>query len=213
MSSASVTRVSAWLRATSALAWSRRKSSLPQSGNSCSSVAPGASNEIGGSATAGSVASRMVSNASVGVRRHAGGDRESWLGMSLRLIDQGAAHGTSLALHLGAEFERPFAGHAGLDLKTINPRLIGRQGAHCADHLRHSARPHIGLALEQDGAGDRLIVRNVNKANRNGGFAGTRRLRLNQLEAVVVGSGEPVSRDQSRGCEDGGADEGARVSA
>src|SRR5262249_41201406 len=84
-----------------------------------SRVAPGACNDTGGAATAGSAASRMVSNASVGVRHHAGGDREGWLGISLRLVDEVAAHRPGLALHLGAEIECPFAGHAGLDLKAI----------------------------------------------------------------------------------------------
>ena len=50
----------------------------------------------------------------------------------------------------------------------------------------------------------------MDQANRDGGFARTGWLGLDQLEAVVVRGGQPVSRDQCRGGEDRGA-EGARV--
>src|ERR1700730_1126565 len=258
MSSASVTRVSARLRATSALAWSRRRSNLLHSGNSCSTVnsilffrgplvrsissevtrsvgsarepaiatracaasvssaraassglsrraiantssrvAPGACNATGASAHAGAATRRIASNASVEVTSGAGGDRESWRGISLRLIDEVAAHRPSLALHIGAEIECPFAGHAGLDLEAINPGLIRGQGGDLAGHLGHAARAHLRLPIEQAGDGD--VVRHVNRSNRDGGFAFSRRLCLNQLEAIIVGSGEAVSRGKCRG--------------
>src|SRR3984893_10159292 len=158
--------------------------------------APGACKDNGASAQAGAAVTRIASNASVEVTSGAGGDRESWRGISLHLIDEVAAHRPSLALHPGAEIECPFAGHAGLDLEAINPGLIRGQGGDLAGHLGHAARPHIRLALEQDGAGDRLVVGHVNQANGDGGFAGARRLRLDQLEAVVFRSCEAVCRQK-----------------
>jgi hypothetical protein len=49
----------------------------------------------------------------------------------------------------------------------------------------------------------------VNEAHRDGGFARTCRLRLNQLEAIIVGSGEAVSK--CRGHEERCANQGARM--
>jgi hypothetical protein len=130
---------------------------------------------------------------------------------SLRLIGDGAAHRAGLALHLRAERELPFAGHAGLDLEAVKPELIGGQGCHLASHLGHPARPHVSLRFEQHGAGDGLAFRHVDEANRDRGFARARRLGLNQLEAVVVGRGNgiPLGR-QEKTCEEGGADQGTR---
>jgi Asp-tRNA(Asn)/Glu-tRNA(Gln) amidotransferase A subunit family amidase len=39
-----------------------------------------------------------------------------------------------------------------------------RPGACLAGHLGHPARPHIGLGLEEHGAGDGLVVRHVHEA-------------------------------------------------
>ena len=78
-------------------------------------------------------------------------------------------------------------------------------------HFGHPARPHIGLALEQDGAGDRLVVGHMDEPDRDCGFSCARRLRLNQLEAVVVGGGQSASHKERRGHEEHRADPGARV--
>src|SRR5215469_11259844 len=265
MSSASVVRASARLRATSALAWSRRRSRLPHSGNSCStvksilfwrgplvrsissdvmrnvgsasepaistracaasvssaraarsglrwraiastssSVAPGAAGATGASACAD--AAMIVASAMSDM----GGDREGCRGMLFRLIDESAAHGAGFALHLGAEIKRPLTGHAGLDLKAVKPGLIGRQGAHLAGHLGHSARPHIGLALEQHRAGDRLVIRDMDEANTDVCLPGPGWLCLDQFKAIISGCGEGVAGDQGRGHKVCRADEGAR---
>ena len=47
--------------------------------------------------------SRIASNTSIEATCGAGGERESWRGILLRLKDKVAAHGAGLALHLGAE--------------------------------------------------------------------------------------------------------------
>src|SRR5258706_5460717 len=268
MSSASVMRASAWVRATSAPAWARLRSRLPHSGSSCStvknilfwrgprvrsissevmrsvgsasepaistracaasvssaraassglsrraiastssSVAPGATKETGASAAAGPESSMIASSRSIHAARGAGGERESWRSMLFRRVEgDAAAHRAGFALHLGAEIERPLAGHARLDLKAIKPGFVRGQGTHLARHFGHAAWTHIALALEQHGAGDRLVVRYMHKANRDGGFARTGWLGLDQLETVVVRGSQPVSRDECRGGEDRGAE-------
>ena len=93
-------------------------------------------------------------------------------------------------------------GTVSADLEAVNAGLIGGQGAHFAGHLRHPARAHIGLGLKEHSAGYRLAVRHMDEADCDGGFARTRRLGLDQLKTVVVGGGEPVSRDKRRGSEE-----------
>src|SRR5215472_2852394 len=272
MSSASVVRASARLRATSALAWSRRRSRLPHSGNSCStvksilfwrgplvrsissdvirkvgsaselaisthacaasvssaraarsglrcraiastssSVAPGAAGAAGVSARADAAKMRAAST-SIDTACIAGGDRESWRVMLFRRVERDAsAHRAGFALHLGTEIKRPLPGHAGLDLKAIKAGLIRRQRAHLAGHLGHAVRSHIGLALEQYGTGDRLVIRDMNETNADVRLTCAGRLGLDQLETIVSRGRESVAGNPGPHHEERRADQSACV--
>src|SRR5207244_12785662 len=121
-----------------------------------SRVVPGAARETGASAAAGPESSMIASTGKIHAACGAGGERESWRSMLFRRVEgDAAAHCVGFALHLGAEIERPLAGHAGLDLKAIKTGFFHGQGAHLARHFGHAARPHVALALDQHGAGDR----------------------------------------------------------
>jgi hypothetical protein len=113
---------------------------------------------------------------------------------SLGVVDHLAGDRRCFPRHLRGENQLPFAGHPGLDRKSIEARVIRRDERHLAGHLGHAGGTHISLGLDDRRPVDRFVVRGMHKANRHHRLAGNGGRRVDHLKTILVRGGDRQRR-------------------